>query len=101
GPDGDGFALPSIAGTAPGPADPLIIADNNKAQRNLQDTIGTAAGTELIAMIRNVEPRRRPMHLRVRVPQDVQVVGALAVVGGHRVRLTNTARMGIGNPAPG
>jgi len=30
GPDGDNFALPSIAGTAPGPADPLIIADNNK-----------------------------------------------------------------------
>src|SRR5262249_7935446 len=101
GPDGDGFALPSIAGTAPGPADPLIIADNNKAQRNLQDTIGTAAGTELIAMIRNVEPRRRPMHLRVSVPQDVQIDGALEVVGGQRVKVTNNARIEIGNLAPG
>src|SRR6185369_9539420 len=31
GPDGDTFASPSVAGTAPGPADPLIIIDNNKA----------------------------------------------------------------------
>ena len=101
GPDGDNFALPSIAGTAPGPADPLIIADNNKAQRNLQDTIGTSAGTELIAMISNVEKRRRPMHLRVSVPQDVQIDGAFEVVGGQRVKVTNNARLEIGNLAPG
>ena len=36
GPDGDSFALPSLAGAAPGPAGPSITADNNKAQRNLR-----------------------------------------------------------------
>jgi hypothetical protein len=101
GPDGDNFALPSIAGTAPGPADPFIIADNNKAQRNLQDTIGTTAGTELIAMISNAERLRRPMRLRVSVPREVQIDGTFEVIGGRKVKATNDARIEIGNLAPG
>jgi hypothetical protein len=101
GPDGDTFALPSIAGTAPGPADPLIIADNNKAQRNLQDTIGTTAGTELIAMISNAQRQRRPMRLRVSMPKDVQIDGTFEVIGGkQKVKATNDARIEIGNLAP-
>jgi hypothetical protein len=101
GPDGDSFALPSIAGTAPGPADPLIIADNNKAQRNLQDTIGTMAGTEVIAMIRNAERLRRPMRLRVSMPQDVQIDGSFEIIGGRKIKVTHNARIETGNVAPG
>ena len=84
GPDGDTFALPSISGIAPGPADPLIIADNNKAQRNLQSTIGTSAGTELIAIIGNIEKERRPMKLRVTVPGKVRIPGTFNVIGGPK-----------------
>ncbi|MGI9102537.1 MAG: hypothetical protein ACR2IF_08845 [Terriglobales bacterium] len=97
GPDGDTFALPSIAGTAPGPADPFIIADNNKAQRNLKDTIGTADGTELIAMITNSERRRRIMRLRVRVPEGIQIAGSFDVIGSReRTAIGNDGRIAIG-----
>ncbi len=101
GPDGDTFALPSISGIAPGPADPLIIADNNKAQRNLQDTIGTSAGTELIAMIGNVEQQRRSMRLRISVPRDVHIAGTFDVIGGAKTEIANDARINLGVLAPG
>ena len=101
GPDGDDFALPSISGIAPGPADPLIIADNNKAQRNLQDTIGTASGTEMIAIIANSERVRRNIQLRVSVPKGVRIPGTVEVIGGQRITIGNDGVLSVGTLAPG
>jgi hypothetical protein len=101
GPDGDVSALPSVAGTAPGPADPLILIDNNKAQRNLQDTIGTAGGTEVIAVIRNPDLIARTMRLRMRLPRGVQVPGTLEIVGGRKVPIADNGLIDIGRLAPG
>jgi hypothetical protein len=101
GPNGDTFALPTISGIAPGPADPLIIADNNKAQRNLQDTIGTSAGTELIAIVGNIEKERRPVRLRMSIPGDVRISGTFDVIGGTKAKITNDSRIDLGVLAPG
>ena len=101
GPDGDTFALPSISGIAPGPADPLILNDNNKAQRNLQDTIGTASGTELIAIIGNSERVRRNLRLRITVPEGVRVPGTVDIIGGKSTEIGNNTRIDAGVLAPG
>ena len=100
GPDGDTFALPSVAGIAPGPADPLITSDNNKAQRNLQDTIGTASGTELIAIIRNAEKVKRVMQLQVKLPPGVRIAGTLNVIGGEKFDIRDGGKITIGELAP-
>jgi len=101
GPDGDTFAMPSVSGTAPGPADPLIVIDNNKAQRNLQDTVGTEGGTELIAIIRNSEKIKRLMRLRIVLPPDVRVKGVVDTIGGRSTELANDGRIVIGELGPG
>jgi len=101
GPDGDTFALPSISGIAPGPADPLIIADNNKAQRNLQDTVGTSAGTELIAIVGNIEKVRRSIRLRMTIPGDVRISGTFDVIGKSEGKIANNAVVDLGVLAPG
>lgn len=101
GPDGDVFAPPGVAGTAPGPADPMILIDNDKAQRNLQDTVGTDAGTELIAVIRNVEKQSRTMRLRVTVPKGVRISGLFDVIGGRKTEIDNETRIEVGEVAPG
>ena len=103
GPDGDTFAAPDINGTAPGPADPFILNDNNKAQRNLQDTIGTAEGTELIAMISNSERKSRALRLRIKVPPNTSLTGAFDVIGGREsktIKITSDARVEVGKLAP-
>jgi hypothetical protein len=101
GPDGDTFALPTISGIAPGPADPLIIADNNKAQRNLQDTVGTSAGTELIAIVGNIEKERRPMRLRMSIPGEVRIAGTFDVIGKSEGKIANGSVIDLGVLAPG
>ena len=79
GPDGDTSAFPSLAGSSPGTG---VIADNNIAQRNLQETVGTGAGgAEIIAMVRNWLPEARNMRLRVVVPRDVQLDSTLELIG--------------------
>jgi hypothetical protein len=100
GPDGDTFAMPDITGTAPGPADPFIVNDNNKAQRNLQDTIGTGAGTELIAMIGNAERSTRAMRLRIKVPPGTEIEGVFEIIGGKQFKITNDSRIELGKLAP-
>jgi hypothetical protein len=102
GPDGDTIAPPSVAGTAPGPADPLILADNNKAQRNLQETVGTPeSGTEIMAMIRNVEHARRQMRLRIKVPPQIHISGTLEVIGGKKLKIADNTAITIVEMAPG
>ncbi len=101
GPDGDTFAPPSISGIAPGPADPLILNDNNKAQRNLQETIGTASGTEMMAIICNSEKVRRDIALRISVPEGVQIPGTVEVIGGKSTQIVNNGRIDMGVLAPG
>jgi len=93
--------LPSIVGIAPGPADPLILIDNNKAQRNLQDTIGTAEGTELMAMIRNAEAKKRVMRLRVMLPPGVSIDGNFEIIGGKTLEVGQETRIEIGALEPG
>jgi hypothetical protein len=100
GPEGDTFAMPDITGTAPGPADSFIVNDNNKAQRNLQDTIGTGAGTELIAMISNSERKSRAMRLRMKMPPRTRVEGAFEVIGGKQYKITSDTRIELGTLAP-
>ena len=101
GPDADEFALPSLAGQAPGPTGPSVVADNNKAQRNLRSTIATAAGTELIAIIGNSERLRRRIRLRVGVPGEAPLDGRFEVIGGGTIRAVNDARIDLGLLAPG
>lgn len=101
GPDGDTFTPPGVAGLAPGPADPLILADNNKAQRNLQDTVSTMDGTELIAMIRNPETVERQMWLRIKLPRGVRLSGVAGPVGGKGVEIADGSRVFVGDLAPG
>jgi hypothetical protein len=101
GPDGDNFAPPSVAGIAPGPADPLILIDNNKAQRNLQDTIGTASGAELIAIIRNAEKSARVMQLRVKLPPGIPIQGSVDVIGGKKYDISDGGKIAMGELAPG
>lgn len=100
-PNGDTFSLPSIAGLAPGPADPLILIDNNKAQRNLADTVGTAGGTELISQIFNSQKEGRTVRLRVLLPFDQKLQGSLEVIGGEKVALDNKSVIELGHLAPG
>jgi hypothetical protein len=107
GPDGDTFAPPSLVGNTPGPADPLILIDNNKAQRNLEVSSGTESGTEVIGMIRNGEQKRRTMTLAVKVPEAVKVQGTFDIVGGEKVAgvpaisISNGTRISLGVMAPG
>jgi hypothetical protein len=107
GPDGDTFAPPSLVGRTPGPADPLILIDNNKAQRNLEVSSGTESGTEVIGMIRNGEQKRRAMVLGVKVPEDVKVEGTFDIIGGEKVAgvptipISNGTRIPLGVLAPG
>jgi hypothetical protein len=102
GPDGDTVATPSVVGTAPGPADPFILTDNNKAQRNLQETVGTASGgTEIIAIIRNAARAKRLMRLRVKVPPHIRVSGSLEVMGGRKFKIANGSAFAVGDLAPG
>lgn len=81
GPDGDVSAFPSLTGSSPGTG---VIADNNIAQRNLQETVGTAGGgTEIIGMVRNWLPEQRNMRLRVMVPPGVQLDAMLELISAR------------------
>jgi hypothetical protein len=88
GPDGDTFAPPSLSGALVSPSNG-IRADNNKAQRNLQPTIGTSAGTEIMAMIGNAGRVRRPIKLRLRLSKDVKLDATVEVIGGKSDTLKN------------
>jgi len=84
GPDGDVSAFPSLSGNSPGTG---VVADNNIAQRNLQETIGTGGGSaEIIAIVRNWLPEERNMRLRLVTPKDVQLDASLELIGLREVR---------------
>ncbi len=102
----DDFDPPSLVTTAPGPADPLILLDNNKAQRNLADTVGaggTAGFTEMWAIVRNAAREPRPMEIGVRWPRDVRVQGRVSILGGKAVDLARVQepRLPLGTLRPG
>ncbi len=102
GPNGDVFAAPSLDTLAVGPSDPLILIDNNKAQRNLQDTIGSEGGSEMFAIIENAEKFARPMEVGIRWPRDVKVTGRVSIVGGETIELSDQyeARIKVGELKP-
>ena len=101
GPNGDTFAPPSLDTLAVGPSDPLILIDNNKAQRNLQETVGTEAGTEMFAVIENAERVARPMEIGIRWPSDVSA-GRVSIVGGESIDLgqSREGRIKVGELKP-
>jgi hypothetical protein len=101
---GDAFIPPTLVGNSPGPADPLILQDNNKAQRNLQTTVGTGtAGTEFYAIIHNIEKVTRTMNLQYTVdPQNMRsFAGGVVRIGSQIVRLEKSGRIVIPKMAPG
>ncbi|HEV3088777.1 MAG TPA: sialidase family protein [Candidatus Elarobacter sp.] len=74
-PPGDPIAPPDLTGNAPGPADPLVLGDNNKAQRNMG--IYPATGEHsLYAVIHNPELTTQDVALRIttQYPLNVRVV---------------------------
>jgi hypothetical protein len=81
-PDGDIFSEPSLSRTLKFASD-RMRPDNNKAQRNLRETIGTSAGTEIVAFLGNEGQKRRTLKLRVDMPKDVTIDATLATVGGR------------------
>ena len=103
----DDFDPPSLTTTAPGPANAMIVNDNNKAQRNLADTIGSAGsfGTaEILAIIRNAYIRPRPMEIGIRWPIPRSLPATVEVVGGPRVSLREArghASIRLGEMKPG
>lgn len=68
----DPLALPSIAGNSPGPADPLITIDNNKAQRNIDTVPGTSGSSGLsgYALIQNSADHARIIDVLWEVPEN-------------------------------
>jgi len=101
GPDGDAFAPPSVVGLTPGAGAALIMPDNNKAQRNLQDTVGSAGGAaEMFAIIRNDRATRRLVRLRIIVPRQ-QVDGRVRIVGREPMNLAKSDVLEVGDLAPG
>jgi hypothetical protein len=102
----DNFAPPTLIGNKPGPADPLIIADNNKAQRNLQDTVatsGTPGTAEMFAKIRNGERKARRMEIGIHWPRGVSAQAQASIVGGSTVELREPGefRISLGKMNPG
>jgi hypothetical protein len=99
GPDGDVLAPPSVVGLSPGAGIALITIDNNKAQRNLQTTVGTSTGVEMFAIIRNARAVKR--HMVMNVTTNAASAGVLQVIGGPAFDLTREGRVDIGELAPG
>jgi len=101
----DDFDPPSLTTTAPGPANAMIVNDNNKAQRNLADTIGSGSGfSEIIARIRNSFVRPRVMELQIRWPIPRSLPATVQVIGGPRVdlqRFKGRASIRLGELKPG
>jgi hypothetical protein len=102
---GDPYIPPTLAGNSPGPADPLILQDNNKAQRNLQTTIGTGTpGTEYHAVIHNIENVARDIVIEFSIDPAVasrMQGGSVGIIGGPSVPLTRQGRIVAARMAPG
>jgi hypothetical protein len=103
---GDAFVPPSLgAGGAPGPSDSRILQDNNKAQRNLQETTGTgSAGVEGYALIHNPDLRVRDMTIEFGLDPGAEKYmkgGSVFVVGGQTLELAPSGRLILKGMAPG
>lgn len=101
GPDGDLLAPPSVVGLSPGAGIALITTDNNKAQRNLQETVGAAGGTEMFAIVRNDQRIKRAMQMAITTRGEGALAGVVTVVGGRPVALQRETRVDVGVLAPG
>lgn len=104
---GDDYIHPTLAGGAPGPSDPRILADNKKAQRNLQTTVGTGgAGGESFAVIHNIEKAARDMMIDYAVEPSSQgsIEGGSIVIVGRQpqnIPLQKSGRIVLKGMAPG
>lgn len=102
---GDDFIAPTLVGNSPGPADPLILQDNNKAQRNLQMTIGTGTpGTEFYAIIHNIQKVTRDINIQYTVDRQTMesfTGGAVGMIGAQPIKLEKSGRLVVPRMAPG
>jgi hypothetical protein len=101
GPDGDTLAPPSVVGLSPGAGIALITTDNNKAQRNLQETVGASGGTEMFAIIRNDRRTTRSIQMNINQRGYSPLGGVVNIIGGKSVELKRDARIDVGELAPG
>lgn len=100
GPGGtDAFIPPSLAGNSPGPADPLILADNNKGQRNLQETLSSGTSSEMMAQVGlPANARETPMQLIVR---SKNVGGTITALGSEARAPLAEGKLDLGTLKPG
>jgi hypothetical protein len=104
---GDPFLLPSLLGGSPGLAgtDPLVLQDNNKAQRNLLVSVGLGgAGGESYAIIHNIDAIKQDIELSYSIdPSTLPFVsgGTLRVVGTPAIPLASSGSLVLKDMAPG
>ena len=67
----------------------------------MQDTVGTAEGTEIIVIIRNQELISRRVRLRIKLPPGVRLRGTVDVIGGKKSEVVNDGLVEVGRLAPG
>jgi hypothetical protein len=104
---GDPFRPPSLLGGSPGLAgtDPLVLQDNNKAQRNLLVSKGLGgAGGESYAIIHNIDATKQDIELAYSIdPSTLPFVsgGSLKIVGTAAVPLASSGSVVLKDMAPG
>ncbi|MGA7614837.1 MAG: hypothetical protein WBX15_06620, partial [Thermoanaerobaculia bacterium] len=99
----DPMQAPSLLGQTPGPADPLITIDNNKAQRNIDTVSGTgAAGLSAYAIVRNSQAKMRDMHLLYELtPEICRLLHIIGRVDGERQEMGCQGELVFARMKPG
>jgi hypothetical protein len=96
---------PSLSTTSPGPGDPMVLADNNKAQRNLlaPKAAGTA-GSEFFAIVHNAELVTSTITLAYEIPAEIAggiEGGEVGVIGEQAQPLAGSGRLLLHDMQPG
>jgi hypothetical protein len=102
----DPLIAPSLSGGAPGPNDPRITQDNNKAQRNLGSVAlpGGSSGAAFYAIIHNPSAETRDMAVAYQVPEEAlkRLPGTrVGIVGGPDADLRSSGQLVLKHMEPG
>lgn len=102
----DPLIAPSLNGGAPGPNDPRITQDNNKAQRNLGSVAlsGGSSGAAFYAIIHNPSTVTRDMTLAYHVPAEAlnRLSGTrVGIIGGQEQHLQESGQLVLNKMEPG
>jgi len=96
----DPVVQPGLAGNAPGPADPLILGDNNKAQRNLAETLTmTGSKLEWLAQVGNGSSAKQSLVLQADAGSNLE--GTMSALGGAAVPIGRGTRLMLADMRPG